>query len=69
MSPIPGERNAFASSNETSMDYIYLKNVLLQFLEQRDKSNQKQLIPVLGKLLRFDRYDYGLYPTFLFRCP
>ncbi|PYH85554.1 hypothetical protein BO82DRAFT_380674 [Aspergillus uvarum CBS 121591] len=38
-----------------SIDYIYLKNVLLQFLEQKDKNYQKQLIPVLGMLLHFDR--------------
>ncbi|KAL8741876.1 MAG: hypothetical protein Q9190_005569 [Brigantiaea leucoxantha] len=38
-----------------SMDFVYLKNVLLQFLEQKDKSHQKQLIPVLGMLLHFDR--------------
>jgi hypothetical protein len=37
------------------IDYIYLKNVLLQFLEQKDKNYQKQLIPVLGMLLHFDR--------------
>ena len=39
-----------------SMDYVYLKNVLLQFLEQKDKKHQVQLIPVLGMLLHFDRY-------------
>lgn len=39
-----------------AMDYVYLKNVLLQFLEQRDKKHQMQLIPVLGMLLHFDRY-------------
>lgn len=38
-----------------SMDYVYLKNVLLQFLEQKDKKRQVQLIPVLGMLLHFDR--------------
>lgn len=37
------------------IDYMYLKNVLLQFLEQKDKNYQKQLIPVLGMLLHFDR--------------
>lgn len=37
-----------------SMDYVYLKNVLLQFLEQKDKKHQVQLIPVLGMLLHFD---------------
>ena len=39
----------------SSMDYVYLKNILLQFLEQRDKKHQMQLIPVLGMLLHFDR--------------
>lgn len=38
-----------------SIDYVYLKNVLLQFLEQRDKKYQQQLIPVLGMLLHFDK--------------
>ena len=33
----------------------YLKNVLLQFLEQKDKKHQMQLVPVLGVLLHFDR--------------
>ena len=37
------------------MDFVYLKNVLLQFLEQKDKKHQVQLIPVLGMLLHFDR--------------
>lgn len=41
----------------TPIDYVYLKNVLLQFLEQKDKKHQMQLIPVLGMLLHFDRYD------------
>ncbi|MCJ1389907.1 hypothetical protein MMC18_002764 [Xylographa bjoerkii] len=41
----------------TAMDYLYLKNVLLQFLEQKDKKHQMQLIPVLGMLLHFDRKD------------
>ena len=39
----------------TPIDYVYLKNVLLQFLEQKDKKHQMQLIPVLGMLLHFDR--------------
>ena len=38
-----------------AMDYVYLKNVLLQFLEQKDKKHQLQLVPVLGMLLHFDR--------------
>ena len=40
-----------------AVDYVYLKNVLLQFLEQRDKKYQQQLIPVLGMLLHFDKKD------------
>jgi chromosome segregation ATPase len=38
-----------------SMDFVYLKTILLQFLEQRDKKLQAQLVPVLGKLLHFDK--------------
>ena len=39
----------------STMDYVYLKNVLLQFLEQKDKKLQQMLIPVLAQLLNFDR--------------
>jgi len=39
------------------LDYVYLKNVLLQFLEQKDKKHQIQLVPVLGMLLHFDKKD------------
>lgn len=42
------------------IDFVYLKNVLLQFLEQKDKKHQQQLIPVLGMLLHFDRYEPAL---------
>ena len=45
-----------ASGSPADIDYVYLKNVLLQFLEQRDKKYQQQLIPVLGMLLHFDKY-------------
>jgi chromosome segregation ATPase len=38
-----------------AMDYVYLKNVLLQFLEQKDRKHQLQLVPVLGMLLHFDK--------------
>ncbi|KAL8790458.1 MAG: hypothetical protein Q9213_000610 [Squamulea squamosa] len=52
----PGARPATPNSQAAgSMDFVYLKNVLLQFLEQKDKNHQKQLIPVLGMLLHFDR--------------
>ncbi|BDD63968.1 hypothetical protein MAP00_008820 [Monascus purpureus] len=58
VSPPPASRNMSSSESllgGPSIDYIYLKNVLLQFLEQKDKRYQKQLIPVLGMLLHFDR--------------
>lgn len=41
----------------------YLKNVLLQFLEQRDKKTQLQLVPVLGMLLKFDKRDEQKWTT------
>lgn len=63
-SPAPAGRPASGTATDAgsgqapgSMDYFYLKNVLLQFLEQKDKNHQKQLIPVLGKLLHFDGKD------------
>ena len=36
-------------------DTMYLKTILLQFLEQRDGRLRAQLVPVLGKLLKFDK--------------
>lgn len=61
-SPAPKSRNGSAALIDApngqppgAMDYVYLKNVLLQFLEQKDKKHQMQLIPVLGMLLHFDR--------------
>ncbi|KAM0090165.1 Golgin imh1 [Aspergillus fumigatus] len=58
-SPVSKDRSPSTRRSETPtgapIDYIYLKNVLLQFLEQKDKNYQKQLIPVLGMLLHFDR--------------
>lgn len=59
-SPAPTSRPSADAVNGQaggSLDYFYLKNVLLQFLEQKDKNHQKQLIPVLAKLLHFDRKD------------
>jgi chromosome segregation ATPase len=62
-SPTPQSRNTSAALLDApngqppgAMDYVYLKNVLLQFLEQKDKKHQMQLIPVLGMLLHFDRW-------------
>ena len=43
------------SDAHPGVDYVYLKNVLLQFLEQKDKKHQMQLVPVLGMLLHFDK--------------
>ena len=61
--PPPRDQGPSSRRSETptgpggpSIDYVYLKNVLLQFLEQKDKNYQKQLIPVLAMLLHFDRY-------------
>ncbi|KAI9749241.1 MAG: hypothetical protein M1815_002631 [Lichina confinis] len=53
-SPGGGGANGSSDAGATSIDYVYLKNVLLQFLEQKDKKHQMQLIPVLGMLLHFD---------------
>ena len=65
-SSIESSRSRLASPNPNkggggavaeAIDYVYLKNVLLQFLEQRDRKYQQQLIPVLGMLLHFDKQD------------
>ena len=57
--PAPGASTDAANGQAPgAMDYVYLKNVLLQFLEQKDKKHQMQLIPVLGMLLHFDRYSF-----------
>ncbi|PNS17179.1 hypothetical protein CAC42_7233 [Sphaceloma murrayae] len=79
LSSTPSNRSSMDSSRITSptlngsatgtgakqgeMDYVYLKNVLLQFLEQRDKKHQMQLVPVLGMLLHFDRKDEQKWMT------
>ncbi|TVY55000.1 Golgin IMH1 [Lachnellula cervina] len=40
------------------VDYVYLKTILLQFLEQKDKKRQGDLVKtVLGQLLHFDKKD------------
>ncbi|KAI9782615.1 MAG: hypothetical protein M1839_004861 [Geoglossum umbratile] len=51
------KRKDATSSGVNAMDYVYLKNVLLQFLEQKDKKLQQMLIPVLAQLLHFDGKD------------
>ncbi|OQO01265.1 hypothetical protein B0A48_12818 [Cryoendolithus antarcticus] len=60
MSPVGGPRNGTpGTQKEDAVDYVYLKNVLLQFLETREKKLQLQLVPVLGMLLHFDKQDMG----------
>lgn len=39
------------------VDSVYLKIILLQFLEQREKKLQMGMVPVLGKLLHFDEQE------------
>ncbi|KAK0105260.1 hypothetical protein ONS95_004352 [Cadophora gregata] len=46
------------SAQAGKMDYVYLKTILLQFLEQKDKKRQADLVKtVLGQLLHFDKKD------------
>jgi len=45
-----------AASQGSEADTAYLKQVLLQFLEQKEKKHRMQLVPVLGRLLHFDKY-------------
>jgi hypothetical protein len=47
MSPRP-------SISSGTVDLVYLKNVLLQFMELKDKNRQKDLIPALKMLLDLD---------------
>lgn len=56
----PPPRNVISSAGQSSssqgkIDYVYLKNVLLQFMEQKDRKHQVALVPVLGMLLQFDK--------------
>ncbi|KAI1851000.1 hypothetical protein JX266_003665 [Neoarthrinium moseri] len=53
--PING--GAAAPAGQPAVDTMYLKTILLQFLEVKDEKVRSQLVPVLGKLLRFDRSD------------
>jgi len=55
LSPSSTRSDTPTGLSQSTVDYVYLKNVLLQFLEQKDKGHQRQLIPVLGMLLHFDR--------------
>ena len=49
--PITAAQGTPAGLSHGTVDFVYLKNVLLQFLEQKDKGHQRQLIPVLGHAL------------------
>ncbi|KAJ9131725.1 Golgin IMH1 [Pleurostoma richardsiae] len=50
--------NAGAGGQQlASADAMYLKTIMLQFLEQKDNKLRAQLVPVLGKLLKFDRSE------------
>ncbi|CAK4034130.1 hypothetical protein D0863_07982 [Lecanosticta acicola] len=55
-SPVP-RGNTQAASKDGGPDLGYLRTVLLQFLEQREKKYQMQLVPVLGQLLQFGEED------------
>ncbi|CAK1360317.1 Myosin-10 [Cercospora beticola] len=56
--PRPSTSNSTNLSGAPSdINYVYLRQVLLQFLEQKDKKFQLQLVPVLGRLLHFDQAE------------
>lgn len=57
MSPVGRGSNGTPTpaAKEGTIDYVYLKNVLLQFLETPEKKHQMQLVPVLGMLLHMDK--------------
>jgi chromosome segregation ATPase len=50
-----GGNGAAAGAGGGGVDAVYLKTIMLQFLEQKDNKLRAQLVPVLGKLLRFDK--------------
>ncbi|KAK3372057.1 hypothetical protein B0H63DRAFT_401367 [Podospora didyma] len=49
--------NGSSTPHPASQDAMYLKTILLQFLEQKDNRLRAQLVPVLGKLLGFEKAD------------
>ena len=49
----PAPKSAGNGGDSGSTDYVYLKNVLLQFMETKEKKHQMQFVPVLRMLLRF----------------
>lgn len=52
---LPSPSSKQTAVGDGKLDHVYLKNVLLQFMEQKDKKHQMQLVPVLGMLLHFDK--------------
>ncbi|KAL7956366.1 vesicular transport protein [Trichoderma compactum] len=44
-------------------DMDYLKTILLQFLQQKDGRLRTQLVPVLGRILKFDKDDEKKWMT------
>nr|POF13205.1 golgin imh1 [Quercus suber] len=53
----PGPRAPTANGSAAPVDTMYLKNILLQFLEQKEKKHQLQLVHVLGQLLHFSKQE------------
>ncbi|ROT41598.1 hypothetical protein SODALDRAFT_292432 [Sodiomyces alkalinus F11] len=56
-SSMDSSRSGLNGSTAPSSDTMYLKAILLQFLEQKDNKLREQLVPVLGRILRFDKND------------
>ncbi|KAK3049431.1 Golgin imh1 [Extremus antarcticus] len=57
MSPVSRNGTPTGPQPAGGVDPVYLKHVLLQFLEQKEKKHQLGLVPVLGQLLHFDTQD------------
>ncbi|KAM0664506.1 hypothetical protein ACQRIU_006364 [Beauveria bassiana] len=54
---VDSNRSGSMNGSGGSADTVYLKTILLQFLEQKDARLRAQLVPVLGKLLKFDKSE------------
>ncbi|RYP27396.1 hypothetical protein DL768_011241 [Monosporascus sp. mg162] len=54
-SGVNGHGGVSGGASGPAVDTLYLKTILLQFLEVKDEKVRSQLVPVLGKLLKFDR--------------
>lgn len=51
---VDSTRSSSRAMGAGGVDLIYLKNVLLQFMELKDKRQQQQLVPALKMLLDLD---------------